>query len=348
MGTLKTNPNLTNMKLVYSLLLIAALSFSFQFSSAQSVKELQETARTFMSQGDFTNAFLVLNRASSMEPKNIEITKDLALNYFFQRQYTKAIEELKPVLDREDVDDQCYQLAGDSYKQMDEFKESDKIYRKGIKKFPKSGLLYCNLGELLWEQRNSEAISQWEKGIETDPNYAKNYYNACKYYFGTGEAVWSIVYGEVYLNLDPLNKTTPEIKSMLLESYKKIFAENTLDKAGKEKGKFTEAFLQTMKKQGSIASGGINLETITMIRTRFILDWFHDYAAKFPSRLFEHQRQLLQEGLFDAYNQWLFGTVQNLAAYQNWITTHAADYDAFTKFQRGRIYKVPPGQYYRY
>jgi hypothetical protein len=103
-----------------------------------------------------------------------------------------------------------------------------------------------------------------------------------------------------------------------------------------------------MKKQGSIASGGIDLETITMIRTRFILDWFHDYAAKFPSRLFEHQRQLLQEGLFDAYNQWLFGTVQNLAAYQNWITTHAADYDAFTKFQRGRIYKVPPGQYYRY
>jgi hypothetical protein len=50
------------------------------------------------------------------------------------------------------------------------------------------------------------------------------------------------VYGEVYLNLDPLNKTTPEIKSMLLESYKKIFAENTLDKAVKEKGKFSEAF----------------------------------------------------------------------------------------------------------
>jgi tetratricopeptide (TPR) repeat protein len=143
MGILKTNLNLTNMKPVYSLLLIAALSLSFQFSSAQSVKELQETARTFMSQGDFTNAFLVLNRASSMEPKNIEITKDLALNYFFQRQYTKAIEELKPVLDREDVDDQCYQLAGDSYKQMDEFKESDKIYRRGIKKFPNSGLLYC-------------------------------------------------------------------------------------------------------------------------------------------------------------------------------------------------------------
>ena len=78
------------------------------------------------------------------------------------------------------------------------------------------------------------------------------------------------------------------------------------------------AFLQTMNKQSIVAAAGINAETLTMIRTRFILDWFHDYAAKFPFRLFELQRQLLQEGMFDAYNQWIFGTAQNLAAYQNW------------------------------
>ncbi|MEP7143129.1 MAG: hypothetical protein ABI707_09680 [Ferruginibacter sp.] len=327
-------------------LFLAGLLFSVQFCHAQSVKELQETARSFMQQGDFTNAYLVLNRASTLEPGNIDITKDLALNYYFQRNYTKGLDEIKPVLDREEADDQCFQIAADMHKQLYQPKESEKIYRRGLKKFPKSGPLYNDFGELLWDQKNYEAIKQWEKGIETDPNFPKNYYNACKFYSFTGDKVWCIIYGEVFVNLEPLNKSTPEIKSIMMENYKKIFAETDFNKINKETGNFTNAFLQTMKKQSLIASEGINPETLTMIRTRFTLDWFHDFAAKYPNRLFEYYRQLLQEGMFDAYNQWLFGTVQNLAAYQNWITTHSSDYNEFSRFQRGRIYKVPAGQYY--
>jgi hypothetical protein len=51
-------------------------------------------------------------------------------------------------------------------------------------------------------------------------------------------------------------------------------------------------------------------------------------------------------GLFPAYNQWIFGASQNLAGYQNWISTHAEEYAAFNKFQQVRIFKVPDGQYY--
>lgn len=334
------------MKFINKSRLLSALLFSALFTNAQSAKELQETGRSFMQQGDFTNASLVLNRASILEPNNIEITKDLALNYYFQKDFTRAMDQIKPVLDREDADDQCYQIAGNIFKQMGQTKECEKLYRKGIKKMPQSGPLYNDLGELFWEQKNYDAIKQWEKGIEVDPNFSKNYFNACKYYYFTTDKVWSIIYGEVFVNMEPLSKNTPEIKSILLESYKKIFLDTDVNKENKETGKFTDAFLQTMKKQSLIASGGINPETLTMIRTRFILDWYNDYAAKYPSRLFEHQRQLLQEGLFDAYNQWLFGTAQNLAAYQIWITTHAADYSEFARFQKGKMFKVPAGQYY--
>ena len=85
-----------------------------------------------------------------------------------------------------------------------------------------------------------------------------------------------------------------------------------------------------------------------MIRTRFILDWFAEHASKMPFRLFDLHQQLLREGMFEAYNQWLFETVQNLPGYQQWIRNHAAENDAFTRFQRGRVYKTPPDQYYRY
>jgi hypothetical protein len=63
--------------------------------------------------------------------------------------------------------------------------------------------------------------------------------------------------------------------------------------------------------------------------------------------LFEYHRQLLREGLFDAYNQWLFGPVQNLTAFQNWTTVHAESYKDFSDFQRGRVFKLPSGQNYQ-
>ena len=319
-----------------------------QNSFAQTVSELQATAKSFMQQRDYANSVLVLNRAIQMEPKNIDITKDLAMGYYMQKDNNKALELMKPLLDREDADDQCYQITGIIYEQLDLTNEREKLYRKGIKKFPKSGPLYNELGELLLDKKDNSAIKQWEKGIEIDPNYSKNYYNACKFYFVTTDKVWSILYGEIFVNMEPMSARTPEIKTILLESYKKLFINTNITKDVKDNNKFATAFIETMNKQSSIASSGINAESITMIRTRFILDWAHDYEAKFPFRLFDLQKQLLQEGMFDAYNQWVFGSVQNLAAYQNWTIAHSTEYNDLNHFQKGRIFKLPPDQYYRY
>ncbi|MEP6595150.1 MAG: tetratricopeptide repeat protein [Ginsengibacter sp.] len=318
----------------------------FLIGKTQDVKELHETAKGFMRQGDFANATLVLNKALQQQPDNIEITKDLALNYYLQKDNTKALETIKPLLDRNDADDQCFQIAGNIYKALNQLKECEKLYKKGIKKFPQSGSLYNEYGELLWAMQDLSAIKQWEKGIETDPGYSSNYYNATKYYYVTSDKIWSIIYGEIFVNIESLTGRTAEIKTLLLDSYKKIFADADIFKNAKEKNNFEQAFLQTLYKQNTIAASGINPETLTMIRTRFILDWLNGFSAKFPFRLFEFQLQLLREGMFDAYNQWLFGAVQNLVAYQNWTSAHALEYDEFSKFQKGRIFKIPSKQYY--
>lgn len=335
------------MKSIKSIFLLTIFSLCLQNTFGQSAIELQTTARTFMQQGDYANAVLVLNRATQLAPQNIEIAKDLAMGYYMQKQNSKALDIIKPLLDREDADDQCYQIAGNIYQQLDLAKDCDKLYRKGIKRFPESGPLYNELGELLLYQKDISAIKQWEKGIEVDPNYSKNYFNACKYYFATSDKVWCILYGEIFVNMEPLSTRAPEIKSILLESYKKLFTNTEIAKNSKD-NLFATAFIETMNKQSSVAASGINAESITMIRTRFILDWFQDNAAKFPFRLFDLQKQLLQEGLFDAYNQWIFGSVQNLAVYQNWTITHSTDYNDFSHFQKGRIFKLPAAQYYRY
>ena len=51
--------------------------------------------------------------------------------------------------------------------------------------------------------------------------------------------------------------------------------------------------------------------------------------------------------MFEAYNQWLFGPVENLMAYDDWTETHAEQYTAFNKFQKTRVFKMPGGQYYQ-
>ncbi len=312
---------------------------------AQDVKQLHANARDYMHKGDHANAILVLNRALATAPNNLEIAKDLALNYYYAKDYRKAIEVLNPLLERDDVDDQAFQMAGDSYWALENAKDAEEMYRKGIKKLPNSGALYNELGKVLWTKNDYTAIKYWEKGIEKDPGFAGNYYNASKYYYFTTDKVWSLLYGEIFINIDPKSAYTPEIKNLLLEGYKKLFADADLEK-NKEKNSFSTAFLKSMNKQSSLASAGINAETLTMIRTRFILDWDANYAAKFPFRLFELQRQYIQEGLFDAYNQWVFATAQNLPAYQAWTNAHTDEHAALTRFLQDRIFKVPAGQFY--
>lgn len=322
---------------------VAALSV---FAQQEEVEKLHENAKTFMRQGDYANASLILVRALKMSPTNIEIAKDLAFDYYLQREYEKALQVIKPFLEEYKSDDQSFQIAGMIYKSMGQFKDADKLYKKALKVYPKSGPIYNDYGELLWLYQDYSAIQQWEKGIKEDPSFANNYYNACKFYFLTKDKTWSLIYGEIFVNLDSYTSRAAEIKNILLDGYKKLFAD--IDVVGDTKGKnnFEIAFLTTMNKQNSVVKNGINPETLTMIRTRFILDWSKDYANKFPFFLFELQQQLLEKGLFPAYNQWIFGAAQNLSTYQNWIGAHSTEYAAFNKFQNEKVFKVPDGQFY--
>ena len=312
-------------------------------------KTMQETARTFMRSGDFDNAIIVLKRALQNDTKNIEMQKDLVMCYFLKRDYEKALPGAEALVDRDDADVVSYQIAGNVYKALEQVKECDKLYKKGLKKFPNSGPLRSEYGELLWATKNYDAIEQWETGIKLDPGYSGNYYNAALFYFYTKDKVWSLIYGEIFINMESLGERGAAMKELLLQGYKeKLFAEADLMK-GEENNKngFAKSFLQGMADLSSMANKGINVETLTMIRTRFILDWYSKNAAKYPYRLFDYQRQLLTEGMFDAYNQWLFGQTENLAAYENWTKTHPQEYNDFVAFQKTRVFRMPPNQYYQ-
>jgi Tfp pilus assembly protein PilF len=329
------------------LLFVISLFLSGFTCFAQQADSLHKVAKQFMRNGDYPNAIIVLNNALKSDPENLEIQKDLAFTYYLQRNYSASVEAGRKLIARNDADEQCYQILGMAYKAIDESKQADKMYKQGIKKFPSSGELYNEYGEMLWANKDAEAIRFWEKGIEVDPNYSSNYYNASKFYYFTYDKVWSLIYGEIFINLESYSRRTPEIKMLLVDGYKKLFTDLKLPKNQVNKNLFAAAYLSIMAELSPTVNLGVTSESLNILRSKFILEWFDKFGDKYPFRLFEYHRQLLKSGMFDAYDQWAFGASMSLSSFQNWTTQHAEDYNRFINFQKGRVFKLPAGQNYR-
>jgi Tfp pilus assembly protein PilF len=337
---------MNNKRLIFCLVM-AAIGCTSVSAQTTDAKAPQETARAFTRQGDYTNAIVVLNGALQKDPQNLELLKDLSFNYYLNRDYAKGLTIAKPLLDRTDADVQAFQIVALFYKATDEAKECEKLYKAGLKRFPRSGVLHSEYGEVLWSKQDLSAIKEWEKGIEVDPGYSSNYYYAAKYYFMTYDKVWSLVYGEIFLNLESYSKRTAEMKDLLLEGYKKLYTENDMEKGQDVKSPFVLAWLNVMGPLRFTVKDGVTAESLTVLRTKFIINWGNTYPTNFPFRLFDYERQLLKEGMFEAYNQWIFGAADNLPAFQTWSNEHSGDYAKFVKFQQGRVFHVPEGQYYQ-
>ncbi|MBW7890726.1 MAG: hypothetical protein H3C48_06825 [Chitinophagaceae bacterium] len=291
------------------------LYFVFVISGVaqQHPDSLQQSGRNFMRAGDWGNAMMMFNRALHQKPGDISLLNDMAYTYFLQRDFSRAIETIKPVISGKDADVKSFQIAGTVYRAIEEIKEARKVYIKGLRKFPQSGVLYSEYGELLWQKKDYSAILQWEKGIEADPNYPGNYYHASRFYYFTTDKIWSLIYGEIFINLESYTERTAEIKNILYEGYKKLFSGSDPLQAynSRKKNKFEKAFLLTMNSQYLKTTKGINPENIGEIREGFIKDWFAEQAKTFPFRLFDYQNQLLEYNMIEAYNQWIFGSAIN-------------------------------------
>ena len=126
---------------------------------------------------------------------------------------------------------------------------------------------------------------------------------------------------------------------MLVEGYKKLFTDLKSPKtATAGKNQFANAYLAVMNNLAVNVTQGVTSESLNVLRSKFVLEWFEKYGDKYPYRLFEYQRQLLKEGLFDAYNEWAFGASLSLTGFQNWTTQHQEDYNRFIAFQKGRVF----------
>ncbi len=327
--------------------LIVLLLIQFTVVAQEPGKKLQETAKSMLMQGDIDNAIAILETAVKQAPADISIQKELAYACYLKRDFSRSIEVGKILAERADADEQVYQILGLCYKATASYKEGAKLYKAALKKFPNSTIIYNELGELLaMDNAMEEAIEQWEKGIRANPNYSNNYYNACIYYTKTGNWIRVALYGELFLNMESFTERTANVKKALLNAWQKLFLPTVITQQLKNTpSAFEKAVLQTMEKIVPTITAGFQPETSTSIRSKWLLDWFKENAG-YPFALFDQQQYFIREGLFEAYNQWLFAEPVNEDAYKVWKDTHSKEAAAFEAYQKTRLFKIPAGQNY--
>ncbi len=318
-----------------------------QLLFAQTEDSLQKVAMKQAQAGDFDASYRTLNAALKQKPNDLALLKDQAYICYLKRDFVTGLTVSQALVQRPDADEQCYQIMGNIYKELAEFKEGAKMYRSALQKFPASGVLYSEYGDLLMQDHDmKDAISTWEKGIQVDVNNNSNYYYASKYYFATNNLLWGLLYGEIFVNIESYTQRTTEIKDLLYAGYKKLFTGNTLQSTNSGSKGIAKAISDVLVKDASPISGDTIL-AISAIRTKFIVDWVNSGQAKvYPFRLFDLHRQLIESKAFDAYNVWLFGASADEKKYNAWQKQNAAQVDQWQQLLHNVVFKIPAGQYY--
>lgn len=294
-------------------------------------EQMYNQARDYMSKGNLRQAIPLFQQLVNLAPDQMIVYRDLGNAYYLSGNYEQADKTLTPVIESGKADEQCFQVAATTKVALKEEKKAKKLLAKGIEKFPYSGLLYYQYGKIYDDTYDqSSALEKWIAGIAAAPAYRINYYEAARTYYLTKKPVWAIIYGEIFINQEQLTPRSYETRKMIMAAYRKIFATvsnepvKAFDKSltVKEPANFEEAVTQTLMKLAPVVNDGISTENLVMLRTRFMMDWQATYANKYPFTLFTFHENLLREGKFDAYNQWLFGKVENAQQYEGWMKFH--------------------------
>ena len=328
-----------------SCLLLTFLPFSRAFAQmswpSPEAEQLYNQARQYLSNGNLRQAIPLYQQAIAIAPDQVILYRDLSNAWYLSGNYEQADKTIEPVIESGKADEQCYQIAAASKNAQKEDKKVKKILAAGLSKYPHSGLLYHEWGKFYDDQNDEEsALKKWLDGISADPLYRINYYDAARTYFLTKKPVWALLYGEIFINMEPNTPRSYETRKLLMSAYKKIFMTATEEvqafgksNANKPATSFEEAVLQTLMKLAPVVSDGVNAENLIMLRTRFIMDWQANYGQKYPFSLFAYQDDLLRYGYFDAYNQWLFGKVENAQQHEGWLKFHPQAISSLEKWQ---------------
>ncbi|HYD21909.1 MAG TPA: hypothetical protein VEB40_10570 [Flavipsychrobacter sp.] len=242
-------------------------------------------------------------------------------------------------------------MLGNVYDDMGDSVNALKTYKAGLQKFPNSGGLHLETGNYYFvKQDYNSALKYYELGIAKEPTHPSNYFRAAQIFLTmTEEEVWGMIYGEIFMNLEPNTERTQAMSKWLHDTYKSeikivndTFATVSFSKtatmlAGSKilpfNSEYEIGFLTNVP-----GIGTINLESMCSLRSSFVKNFFENNKFKdYPVAILDYNYKIMKAGHFDAYNHWLLSQGDK-DAFKKWKDGHKTEFDKFAEwFKANRI-----------
>lgn len=318
------------LKKICLVLAIVATTTSVQAQddwSSPELKVLYSEAEKAMGNRDYDKAINVYFQAIRLQPGNLVLRRDLAYAYYLSGKYQDGITILEEIRKSGNADPETYQLLSALENANGDKRKSLRLIDEGLRKFPSSGVLLFSKGNSLLanDKKKNDALKYFVKGIENDGLYSNNYLAAAKILLERDEPIWAMIYSEIFVNLEPQSNKSVEGRRTLLEAYSRMFSAQAAgslpsfaNSNSKRKSDFGKAVTGIYLGNYLSVASGMTIDNLTMLRTRFLLDWMAKYSVEDHS-LFRFHDMLIRNGHFEAYNQFLLGAITGSSTFSSWM-----------------------------
>lgn len=347
-----------------TLLLGMLMSYAGNTGLPEESENTLQTAIALIDDNRAGDALNILDKLAEAFPENYYVQYERMYALYALGRYGEVAEMGKNVVKLKNRNELAFQLYGNALDMLGEPEKAQRIYRQGIRQFPEAGELYLELGNLAFAAENyTEALEDFNLGIEADPSFPTNYYRGAYMFLNSDNPIWGLVYAESYILLDPTDNT--RFKEMSESAYDcfrnhiKVLHEHdstkvTIDFAPRQAPDYIDAgevyiefpeIYETCLVYGLLSLDPARTDFVPTIAQlsalrKAALERYWEKARFLYGNsmyLLAYQKAVLDAGHWDAYNHLIFGGARLEEAYA-WLDTHKEEYDNFVKWYNEHPY----------
>ncbi len=213
-------------------------------------------------------------------------------------------------------------------------------------------------------KKYEEALNYYELGIKAEPSYPSNYFRAAIIYMSSDDAVWGMIYGEIFINLERNTKRTVIMSELLYKvytsqikvdgknKYSVNFASNVIKvtkedlESDKVKIPYGTMVYEMNMSVSLVGIKKIDYNSLMTLRSNFLDNYYSmGFDKKFPNVLFEFQKKIKDAGHFEAYSRWLL-SAGDAKGFAKWMKSNSAKLQAFANWYNSHPLELSKEYYF--
>ncbi len=323
-----------------------------------------ENAVAAMDRGDMARSIRTLEDLRSRHPENGLVLHELALAYRLSKKPDEAVKVLMPF--RRRLPAAPLSGLGSALDEAGRHADAVSVFREGIERYPRSGLLHADLGTTLFKQgKTKEALEHFQKGIEVDPATAANYIRLSLILSETDHRGLTLVFGETFRLLEPTSERSHDLARVMVDVCRKAVTMKTRDDGALE-AHVTLAPELVIERPEQIANlplvnvfelafgpplvrahqAGLSLKSLHQARVELVQvmnkpESPYDWNAV---PIFRFMSEASANDMLEVYDYWLFGPAFP-QEFEEWAKLNQSNAERLGRYiGEHPLFTVPPGQ----